>query len=316
MDERQKQICDAMMAHIHYVLKQADKGACIRFGRRVLRDSIGMEVGIIESDKAIDYLLEHNFIKQLGQHTVGLGKGEGIKPYTPMLDVKAPTLELPPAEETKTAAKAQQDPAVAKRIREARKHIRLNQTELSERIGVTLTYVSEYERGVRSFDDTTLAKIADALGASLTWLQTGEGDMLTDKGVAGVASARIAAAQEQADKDMKAIKGEQNNNDDAQADSTEQSSPPALSSTNDKSKGRFAVEVDGWSKPIDDHQLEQELLIIHRMVNANPQPKDAEQKIKTLERLRLIFKDKCPDTATVLEHVISDYAELQHGEAA
>lgn len=118
---------------------------------------------------------------------------------------------------------------------------------------------------------------------------------------AEVAASRIAAAEKQAAEDIADI---------------EKNTQKRLKTVTDKSEDRFSINVEGWPESVNEDQLEQELLDIHKTLNASPVIGNADQKLKTLERLRLIFKDKSPGTAQVLETIINDYAELQQGEAA
>ncbi|MGY3303169.1 phage repressor protein C with HTH and peptisase S24 domain [Pseudomonas sp. PvR086] len=67
------------------------------------------------------------------------------------------------------------------RLKIARRHAGLNQTELAERAGLTQTSISDLERG-KSKATAFAAQIASACGVSPMWLAEGSGDML--KGVA------------------------------------------------------------------------------------------------------------------------------------
>lgn len=66
------------------------------------------------------------------------------------------------------------------RIKAARQHAKLNQTELAERAGLTQTSISDLERG-KSKATAFAAQIASVCGVSPMWLAEGVGDML--KGV-------------------------------------------------------------------------------------------------------------------------------------
>ncbi|WP_223556698.1 XRE family transcriptional regulator [Pseudomonas sp. BF-R-01] len=66
------------------------------------------------------------------------------------------------------------------RLKTARQHAKLNQTELAERAGLTQTSISDLERG-KSKATAFVAQIASVCGVSPMWLAEGVGDML--KGV-------------------------------------------------------------------------------------------------------------------------------------
>lgn len=51
-------------------------------------------------------------------------------------------------------------------FREWRKKRQLTQEELAERVGVTPPSISQLERGLQGFSDSTLEAVADALGCS------------------------------------------------------------------------------------------------------------------------------------------------------
>ncbi|KDD68480.1 XRE family transcriptional regulator [Pseudomonas mandelii PD30] len=70
------------------------------------------------------------------------------------------------------------------RLKAARQHAKLNQTELAERAGLTQTSISDLERG-KSKATAFVAQIASACGVSPMWLAEGVGDML--KGVSDAA---------------------------------------------------------------------------------------------------------------------------------
>lgn len=63
------------------------------------------------------------------------------------------------------------------RIKLARKHARLTQGELAERVGIKQASISDLERG-KSGSSTHNAKIADVCRVNPFWLETGRGDML------------------------------------------------------------------------------------------------------------------------------------------
>ena len=53
---------------------------------------------------------------------------------------------------------------VGKNIKKCRENKSLSQRELAERLGVSYTVISQYERGIRNPKIETLSKIAEALG--------------------------------------------------------------------------------------------------------------------------------------------------------
>ncbi|WP_267268540.1 XRE family transcriptional regulator [Pseudomonas protegens] len=63
------------------------------------------------------------------------------------------------------------------RLKAARRHAKLNQTELAERAGLTQTSISDLERG-KSKATAFAAQIASVCGVSPMWLAEGVGEML------------------------------------------------------------------------------------------------------------------------------------------
>lgn len=59
---------------------------------------------------------------------------------------------------------------LGKRIREARIKVKLTQEQLSEKAGITLYYLGEIERGVKSPSLKIFVSIAEALGVSTDFL--------------------------------------------------------------------------------------------------------------------------------------------------
>ncbi len=72
------------------------------------------------------------------------------------------------------AAHAAAARSIGERIRQARKTKGLSQTDLAKRIGVTQPAIANWESGVHDPRRLTLAKLADALEASLDWLAAGD----------------------------------------------------------------------------------------------------------------------------------------------
>lgn len=79
-----KLICDAVMYHIATVSAESANPSGKHFGRKVLRDTIKMwldDFTQLEFNVAIQWLLDKNYLKTLGQHSVGTGTGKDIKQY-------------------------------------------------------------------------------------------------------------------------------------------------------------------------------------------------------------------------------------------
>ncbi len=71
------------------------------------------------------------------------------------------------------------------RIREIREIFHLNQRELGEKIGVTSQLVSKMESGKTPISSMTARAIEAELGVSATWLLSGTGEMVSEKGNKG-----------------------------------------------------------------------------------------------------------------------------------
>ena len=67
----------------------------------------------------------------------------------------------------------QQEQSIGERIRDSRKKLGINQSELAERIGVTQPAVANWESGVHDPRRLMLAKLADTLAVSPQWLGSG-----------------------------------------------------------------------------------------------------------------------------------------------
>jgi phage repressor protein C with HTH and peptisase S24 domain len=65
------------------------------------------------------------------------------------------------------------------RVKAARKYAGLTQGELAEKIGIKQASISDLERG-KSASSSYTASIARACGVSPYWLETGQGEMLSD----------------------------------------------------------------------------------------------------------------------------------------
>ena len=64
------------------------------------------------------------------------------------------------------------------RLKELRKNLHLTQRELAEKIGVSLTQISDWERGRFASSSARTAQICAALNVRREWFETGEGDVL------------------------------------------------------------------------------------------------------------------------------------------
>jgi len=67
----------------------------------------------------------------------------------------------------------EEDQSIGERIRESRKKLNFNQTELAARIGVTQPAIANWESGVHDPRRLMLAKLADTLAVSQEWLASG-----------------------------------------------------------------------------------------------------------------------------------------------
>lgn len=66
---------------------------------------------------------------------------------------------------------------LSERIKKARKHARLTQSELAELVGIAQTAISQLESG-KTLRSTYLVQIAQACSVNSLWLASGEGEML------------------------------------------------------------------------------------------------------------------------------------------
>lgn len=65
------------------------------------------------------------------------------------------------------------------RIKQARLSVGLSQKALADKIGISDAALSKIESGANNPAKQTVIAIANALGVSLYWLETGEGEMYT-----------------------------------------------------------------------------------------------------------------------------------------
>jgi transcriptional regulator with XRE-family HTH domain len=70
-------------------------------------------------------------------------------------------------------SEAESEAHVGARIREARQALGLSQVELAERVRVSQPTIAHWEQGTHTPRQLALARLADALGVSRTWLMTG-----------------------------------------------------------------------------------------------------------------------------------------------
>lgn len=63
------------------------------------------------------------------------------------------------------------------RLRLIRKHFKLNQSEMGERLMVSQTHISALEKGTKRITDRLLFDYCREFNVSETWLRTGEGEM-------------------------------------------------------------------------------------------------------------------------------------------
>lgn len=70
--------------------------------------------------------------------------------------------------------------AMKDRIKELRKHLKLNQTEFGQRIGVKQGTIAGYENGLRIPLDTVIASICREFDVNEKWLRNGEGPMFVE----------------------------------------------------------------------------------------------------------------------------------------
>lgn len=64
--------------------------------------------------------------------------------------------------------------AIGSRLREARKIAKLTQEQLSEKLGICTTYLSDIERGAKYPSFNLFVRIVDALGVSSDYILRGE----------------------------------------------------------------------------------------------------------------------------------------------
>lgn len=70
------------------------------------------------------------------------------------------------------------DGTIGSRIAELRKHMKLTQEDLAEKIGCARAAIANYERGNRIPLDSVITAICREFNASEQWLREGKGEML------------------------------------------------------------------------------------------------------------------------------------------
>lgn len=63
------------------------------------------------------------------------------------------------------------------RIKELRKHLKMNQTDFGQKLNLSQTAIGQYENGTRNITDRSIAQICATFQISENWLRTGEGEM-------------------------------------------------------------------------------------------------------------------------------------------
>ena len=63
---------------------------------------------------------------------------------------------------------------VGQRIKDARAQKNMTQSELADKLNISFTLISQYERGLRNPKEDTLKRIADALEVDVNWLRNGQ----------------------------------------------------------------------------------------------------------------------------------------------
>ena len=66
------------------------------------------------------------------------------------------------------------------RIRDLRKHLKMNQTDFGQRLNLSQTAIGQYENGTRNITDRTISQICATFHVSEEWLRTGKGEMLQE----------------------------------------------------------------------------------------------------------------------------------------
>lgn len=63
------------------------------------------------------------------------------------------------------------------RIKELRKHLKMNQTDFGMKLNLSQTAIGQYENGTRNITDRSISQICTTFQISENWLRTGQGEM-------------------------------------------------------------------------------------------------------------------------------------------
>ena len=63
------------------------------------------------------------------------------------------------------------------RIKELRKHLKMNQTDFGMKLNLSQTAIGQYENGTRNITDRSISQICTTFHISENWLRTGQGEM-------------------------------------------------------------------------------------------------------------------------------------------
>ncbi|MCP5105163.1 MAG: helix-turn-helix transcriptional regulator [bacterium] len=78
-------------------------------------------------------------------------------------------------------AKTAEIAAIGKRIKDVRTHLRIQQKEMAQKLGITSAHLSEIEKGKSSPSTELVLKITKTYNMSLEFLFLGKGEMLYDQ---------------------------------------------------------------------------------------------------------------------------------------
>ena len=66
------------------------------------------------------------------------------------------------------------------RIKELRKHLKMNQTDFGMKLNLSQTAIGQYENGTRNITDRSISQICTTFQISENWLRTGQGEMYAE----------------------------------------------------------------------------------------------------------------------------------------